>query len=47
MTDIDRRRFLNTAVLGGATVVGATALGSVAPDQAAVARRLRRAPYTK
>jgi len=34
MTDIDRRRFLNTAVLGGATVVGATALGSVAPEAA-------------
>ena len=35
MTDtFDRRRFLNTAVLGSATVVGATALGSVTPEAA-------------
>lgn len=35
MTDtFDRRRFLNTAVLGGATVVGASALGSFAPEAA-------------
>jgi hypothetical protein len=35
MTDnLDRRRFLNAAVLGGATVVGASALGSFAPEAA-------------
>jgi hypothetical protein len=34
MSELDRRRFLNRAVLGGATVVGATALGSVAPEAA-------------
>jgi len=37
---LDRRRFLNTAVLGTATaVVGATALGSVAPEAAFAANR--------
>jgi hypothetical protein len=40
MTDtFDRRRFLNTAVLGGATVVGASALGSFAPEAAFAANR--------
>jgi hypothetical protein len=35
MTDkLDRRRFMTSAVLGGASVVGATALGSVAPEAA-------------
>ena len=35
MTDnLDRRRFLNAAVLGGATVAGASALGSFAPEAA-------------
>lgn len=35
MTDpLDRRRFLTSTVLGGATVVGATALGSLAPEAA-------------
>jgi len=33
-TQVDRRRFLTSAVLGGATVVGATALGSLAPEAA-------------
>lgn len=37
--NIDRRRFLGTAVLGGATVVGATALGSVAPEAAFAAQQ--------
>ncbi|MFB9903737.1 cell wall protein [Allokutzneria oryzae] len=31
---LGRRRFLSTAVLGGAAVVGATAFGSLAPEQA-------------
>jgi hypothetical protein len=31
---LGRRRFLNAAVLGGATVVGASALGSFAPEAA-------------
>lgn len=31
---MDRRRLLSTAVLGGASVVGATALGSLAPEDA-------------
>ncbi len=34
MTTIDRRKFLSAAVLGGATVAGATALGSLAPEAA-------------
>jgi hypothetical protein len=35
MDSVDRRRFLTSAVLGGATtVVGATALGSLAPESA-------------
>jgi hypothetical protein len=33
-THVDRRRFLTSAVLGGATIVGATALGSLAPEAA-------------
>ncbi|MEV6110722.1 cell wall protein [Streptomyces sp. NPDC051940] len=37
-TDFDRRRFLSTAALGGATIVGATALGGVDPDQAFAAQ---------
>jgi len=32
--NLDRRRFLNAAVFGGATVVGASALGSFAPQAA-------------
>ena len=32
--NLDRRRFLNAAVLGGATVVGASALGSFVPEAA-------------
>ncbi|MFC7220122.1 cell wall protein [Streptomyces polyrhachis] len=32
--DFDRRRFLSAAALGGATIVGATALGGVDPDAA-------------
>jgi hypothetical protein len=31
---VDRRRFLTRAALGGATIVGATALGSLAPEAA-------------
>ena len=31
---VDRRQFLTRAALGGATVVGATALGSLAPEAA-------------
>jgi len=31
---MDRRRLLSTAVLGGAGLVGATALGSLAPEAA-------------
>ncbi len=34
MTNIDRRKLLTTAVLGGASLVGATALGSLAPEAA-------------
>jgi hypothetical protein len=34
MTGTDRRRFLTAAVLGGGTIAGATALGSVAPEAA-------------
>ncbi|MQY16626.1 hypothetical protein SRB5_68280 [Streptomyces sp. RB5] len=37
-TDFDRRRFLSTAALGGATIVGATALGGVDPDAAFAAQ---------
>ena len=33
-TQVDRRRFLTSAALGGATIVGATALGSLAPEAA-------------
>lgn len=33
-SQFDRRRFLTRAALGGATVVGATALGSLAPEAA-------------
>lgn len=33
-TTIDRRRLFTAAVLGGASVVGATALGSLAPEEA-------------
>lgn len=41
---LDRRRFLSSAVLGSATaVVGATALGSVAPEAAFAAVGVRRA----
>jgi hypothetical protein len=34
MANIDRRKLLTTAVLGGASLVGATALGSLAPEAA-------------
>src|SRR5262249_4440731 len=34
MANIDRRKLLSTAVLGGASLVGATALGSLAPEAA-------------
>ena len=34
MTDLDRRRFLTTAALGGATIVGASALGALDADAA-------------
>lgn len=34
MTSTDRRRFLTAAVLGGGSIAGATALGSVAPEAA-------------
>lgn len=34
MTAVDRRHLLTTAVLGGAGIAGATALGSLAPEQA-------------
>jgi hypothetical protein len=34
MTNIDRRTLLASAVLGGAGIVGATALGSLAPEAA-------------
>jgi len=34
MTDLDRRRFLTAAALGGATVVGASALGALDADAA-------------
>lgn len=34
MTNMNRRRVLTTAVLGGAGIVGATAFGSVAPEAA-------------
>lgn len=37
---IDRRRLLTTAVLGGASIVGATALGSLAPEAAFAAEPL-------
>lgn len=37
MTTMDRRRLLTTAVLGSATLVGATAFGSVAPEDALAA----------
>ncbi|GAA1980840.1 cell wall protein [Catenulispora subtropica] len=33
-TPVDRRQFLTRAALGGATIVGATALGSLAPEAA-------------
>ncbi len=34
MTDLDRRRFLTAAALGGATIVGASALGALDADAA-------------
>lgn len=34
MTELDRRRFLTTAALGGATIVGASALGALDADAA-------------
>ena len=34
MTDLDRRRFLTAAALGGATIVGASALGGLDADAA-------------
>ncbi|GAA2051025.1 hypothetical protein GCM10009839_67290 [Catenulispora yoronensis] len=33
-SQVDRRQFLTRAALGGATIVGATALGSLAPEAA-------------
>jgi hypothetical protein len=36
-TTLDRRRLFTAAVLGGATIVGATALGSLAPEDALAA----------
>jgi len=40
MANIDRRKLLTTAVLGGASLVGATALGSLAPEAAFAADQL-------
>jgi hypothetical protein len=42
----DRRRLLATAVLGGAGIVGATALGSLAPEDAFAAEPLGVEPGT-
>ncbi|SDM22755.1 DUF5666 domain-containing protein [Allokutzneria albata] len=41
---LGRRRFLSSAVLGGAAVVGATAFGSVAPEEALAAPGLELDP---
>lgn len=41
---MDRRRLLATAVLGGAGIVGATALGSLAPEAAFAAEATRVEP---
>jgi hypothetical protein len=45
-TTMDRRRLLSTAVLGGASVVGATALGSLAPEAAFAAEPVEVEPGT-
>jgi hypothetical protein len=42
----DRRRLLTTAVLGGASIVGATALGSLAPEDAFAAEPVGVEPGT-
>ncbi|GIG89335.1 cell wall protein [Plantactinospora endophytica] len=41
---MDRRRLLSTAVLGGAGIAGATALGSLAPEAAFAAEPVKIAP---
>lgn len=45
-TTMDRRRILTTAVLGGASLLGATALGSLAPEAAFAADPLQVEPGT-
>ncbi|MEN3613088.1 cell wall protein [Plantactinospora sp. ZYX-F-223] len=43
-TTMDRRRLLSTAVLGGAGIAGATALGSLAPEAALAAEPVKVSP---
>lgn len=47
MTNTNRRRFLTAAVLGGGTLASATALGSLAPEDARAGTKIELAPGTR